>query len=184
MMGLKPPTKVRMMNGLEYQIARSVFGSTLPHPARILITNAAGLNGRAFTIPSSAFLTVFGINPATLLPSLLGSYIGSAINLAYFMNVGRDYGVLTTSRQHLLIHETTHVWQGKNSSLALSYVFDSVLKQGLHGAMAYSFKPGQPWKSYNAEQQAAIVEAWFVSGRPTTGPLYPYIVNHVQKGDC
>lgn len=114
---------------------------------------------------------------------MLGSYIGSASNLGYFMNVGRDYGALTTNRRHLLVHETTHVWQGKNSRFALTHIFDSVWKQGLYGASAYSFRPGQPWRSHNVEQQAAIIEAWFVSGQPTGGPLYPYIVNHAWKGD-
>ena len=100
------------------------------------------------------------------------------------MNVGKDYNSLLTSQRHLLVHETAHVWQGKNSTLALSYVFDSVLKQGLQGPAAYSYSPGQPWRSYNAEQQASLIEDWFVSGQPTSGPLYPYIVNHVRKGDC
>lgn len=54
----------------------------------------------------------------------------------------------------------------------------------MHGVHAYSYTVGQPWKSYNAEQQASIIEDWFSQGQLKTGPLYPYIVNHVQKGDC
>jgi hypothetical protein len=106
------------------------------------------------------------------------------INLAYIMNVGNLYGMLGTSQQRVLIHETSHIWQGKNSTLALTYVFNSVLNQCLHGIGAHSYTAGQPWKSYNAEQQAMIIEDWFRLGQPKTGPLYPYIVNHVQKGDC
>jgi hypothetical protein len=85
-------------------------------------------------------------------------------------------------QQRLLVHETTHVWQGKNSTMALTYVFSSVLNQGLHGGAAYSYVAGQPWRSYNAEQQASIVEDWFRAGQPKSGSLYPYIVNSRSKG--
>jgi hypothetical protein len=74
--------------------------------------------------------------------------------------------------------------RGKNSRLALTYVFNSVLNQCLHGSGAYSYTAGQPWRSYDAEQQAMIIEHWFRLGQPQTSPLYPYIVNHVQGGRC
>ena len=183
-MGLQPPTKIRTMSPVEYHIVSGVFGATLPYRSRILVTNAAGMDGRAFTIPTSLVSTILGMNPALFLPTAIVGYLGSIVNLAYLMNVGRDYNTLGSSQQRLLVHETTHVWQGKNSTLALTYVFSSVLNQGLHGGGAYSYTAGQPWRSYNAEQQASIVEDWFRAGQPTSGPLYPYIVNHVQKGDC
>jgi hypothetical protein len=66
----------------------------------------------------------------------------------------------------------------------VSYVIGSVVAQALHGGAAYNFTLGQPWKSYNPEQQATIVEQWFVGGQRTTDPRYPYIANHVRKGDC
>ena len=50
-MGIELPTKIREMSDAEYRIVSAVFGSTLPYRFRILITNAAGVNGRAFTIP-------------------------------------------------------------------------------------------------------------------------------------
>jgi hypothetical protein len=183
-MGLQPPTKVRTMSPVEYHIVSGVFGPTLPYRSRILVTNAAGLDGRAFTIPTSLVSAILGMNPALFLPTAVAGYLGSIVNLAYLMNVGKDYNTLGTSQQRLLVHETTHVWQGKNSTMALTYVFSSVLNQGLHGGAAYSYVAGQPWRSYNAEQQASIVEDWFRAGQPKSGALYPYIVNHVQKGDC
>jgi hypothetical protein len=63
MLGLKPPTKARMISLLEYPISSGVFGATLPYPGRILITDAAGLNGRPFTIPTSLIPAVLGITP-------------------------------------------------------------------------------------------------------------------------
>jgi len=138
-----------------------------------------------FTIPTSLVSTLLGMAPgAFMIGAAIGGYLGSFLNLAYLMNVGADYDTLGTSQQRLLVHETTHVWQGKNSTLALTYVFSSVINQGLYGGSAYSYTAGQPWRSYNAEQQASIVEDWFRSGQPKSGPLYTYIVDHVQKGDC
>jgi hypothetical protein len=183
-MGLQPPTKIRTISAIEYHIVSGVFGATLPYSARILITNAAGLNGRPFTIPTSLVSSVLGLNPALFIPTAIAGYLGSVINLAYLINVGASYNTLGTKDRGLLVHETAHVWQGKNSTLAMTYVFSSLLNQCMHGVHAYSYTVGQPWKSYNAEQQASIIEDWFSQGQPKTGPLYPYIVNHVQKGDC
>jgi hypothetical protein len=183
-MGIALPTRMRAMSTAEYHIVSGVFGDTLPYRARIVVTDAAGLDGRAFTIPTSLVSTLLGMAPGAFLIGALGGYLGSIVNLAYLVNVGSDYDTLATTQQRLLVHETTHVWQGKNSTLALSYVFSSVLNQGVHGSAAYSYTAGQPWRSYNAEQQASIVEDWFRSGQPKSGPLYPYIVNHVQVGDC
>ncbi len=183
-MGIQLPTEARLMSSPEYRIVSQVFGDTLPSRERILVTNAAGINGRASTIPTSLVTVAFGVNLLTLLQQLIGGYLRSAINAGYLMNRGRYYGSLATSRQYLLVHETAHVWQGKNSIFALSYVFNSIWNQGIHGSKAYHFVPGSPWGDYNAEQQASIIEQWFVSGQPTSGALYPYIVNHVRKGDA
>lgn len=60
----------------------------------------------------------------------------------------------------------------------------SVIAQCLHGARAYNFTAGKPWKSYNPEQQAMIVEQWFAMGQSQNDPLFPYIDQHVRKGDC
>jgi hypothetical protein len=161
----------------EYHIVSGVFGNTLPSRNRITITNGAGLNGRAFTIPTSLVSLVLGIAPS-------GSVSTAVQTSDYLINVGSDYDTLATSRQWLLVHETTHVWQGKNSRFSLSYVFNSLYNQVLHGTAAYDYAAGKPWKSYNVEQQATIVSDWFRRGRPQSGPLYPYIVNHVRKGDA
>lgn len=127
-----------MISPLEYRISSGVFGAALPHPARILITDAAGLNGRPFTMPTSLIPAVLGMNPVTFLPAAIGGYLGSVLNLAYLINAGKSYNTLVTSDQRLLIHEGTHVWQGRNSTFAMTYVFNSVLNQGIHGAGAYS----------------------------------------------
>jgi hypothetical protein len=172
------------MSHLEYHIVSTVFADTLPYRFRIFVTDAAGADGRAFTIPTSLVSGLLPGNPASFFASLPLGYASSVINAGYLMNVGDDYDKLATTEQRLLVHETTHVWQGKNSTFALSYVFSSLLHQALDGSGAYAYTPGQPWGSYNAEQQASIVEDWFRTGMSTSGPLYPYITDHVRKGDA
>ena len=99
------------------------------------------------------------------------------------MNVGEKYDSLTSTARNLLAHETTHVWQGKNSTFALSYVFNSVYNQCVLSD-AYAYTPGQAWSSYNVEQQARIVENWYMNGESTSSDLYHYITDNVRKGDA
>jgi hypothetical protein len=176
-MDMKWPTKSRLMSSAEYQVVLGVFSNTLPPPNKIAITDGAGLSGRAFTIPTSLVSAVFGIAPS-------GNALNACRSSDYLINVGADYDTVGSSRLWLLVHETTHVWQGKNSSFGLSYIFNSLYNQALYGSAAYQYTPGKPWKSYNVEQQATIVTDWFRMGQPPSGPLYPYIVNHVRKGDA
>jgi hypothetical protein len=183
MSGVQLPTSVRLMNEAEYQLVSRVFADTLPYRIRMIITDAAGLDGRPFTIPTS-LLSVAGVASAANFFAGAGlGYLGSVINFAYLLNVGSAYDSLLLHEKNLLVHETAHVWQGKNSHFALSYVFSSIFNQCVH-QNAYSYVPGAPWSSYNAEQQASIVEDWFAAGQPMSGPLYPYITNHVRKGDA
>jgi hypothetical protein len=196
--GIQLPTKIRFMDPAEYALVTRVFGDTLPFRHRILITDAAGLDGRAFTIPTTLIGEVLSMSPALFFGALgvpmacsglaVGYLASSAVNLAYLINVGRAYahGSLATGPiASLLVHETTHVWQGKNSTFAVSYVFNSLYNQCTLGSLnAYPYSPGHDWHSYNVEQQASIVEDWYTAGEPTSGDLYPYIINNVRKGDA
>jgi len=184
------PTKIRLMSDTEYRIVSDVFEDTIPYRMRILVTDAAGEDGRPFTIPTSLISAILGMTLSDFTAGLAGvfataagGYISSIINLAYLINAGDEYDALATSSQDTLVHETTHVWQGKNSTFALSYVFNSVYNQCVM-ANAYAYAPGKPWKSYNVEQQASIVEDWYMGGRSTGSVLYPYITNNVRKGDA
>jgi hypothetical protein len=168
------------MTPLEYNIVCGVFGSTLPDRTRIAITDAAGLSGRPFTIPA-ARLEQVGMGS---LPPAAGGVPNGVLRTGYVINAGKYHSSLGSKYQNLLVHETTHVWQGHSSVLPVSYVFGSLVAQALHGSGAYQYTRGQAWKSYNPEQQAMIVEDWFRAGQSTTDPRYQYIVNHLRKGDC
>lgn len=186
MSGITVPTSARLMSSTEYSICEGVFKDTLPFRFRIIITNGSGAGGRAFTIPTSLITTILGTAAAGF-AGAVGGYLTSFMNLAYLINVGNDYSKLASSRKNLLVHETAHVWQGKNSSMSLSYVFNSCLHQcigSITGGSAYSYSPGGNWHDYNVEQQASIIEDWFAAGKPTSGSLYGYIRDHVRKGDA
>jgi hypothetical protein len=77
-----------------------------------------------------------------------------------------------------LIHELSHVWQGYNSNLAWGYTLDSLFSQ-MVCKDAYAYKLGDDWRLYNVEQQASIVEHWYVRGRSTTDEAYRYIRDNV-----
>jgi hypothetical protein len=171
------------MNLAEYEIVTRVMGDTLPYRIRILITNGAGVDGRAFTIPTSLISTIVGMPATGFLGGVALGYLASAINLAYLINVGDDYGKLSGTRQDLLVHETMHVWQGKNSNFALSYVYNSIYNQCVVGnAYDYKSKIGDNWDTFNVEQQAQIVEEWFSKGEKESDVLFPYIRDYVRKG--
>jgi hypothetical protein len=113
----------------------------------------------------------------------IAGLLGSITNLGYIMSVGQvAYRGMSSSNQDLLVHETAHVWQGKNSTFALSYVFGSAISQCIQGTGAYSYTAGQAWGSYNPEQQASIIEDWYKAGESGAHALYPYIRDYVRKG--
>ena len=117
--------------------------------------------------------------------------IGSLFNLGYLVNIGpTHYPGMTANAagKNLLVHELTHVWQGRNSIFAMTYVINSAFHQckatlgsGARGS-AYNFTPGSNFRTYNAEQQANIVDTWFDDGSPHSGDLWPYIRDYVRHG--
>lgn len=182
MSSISIPTKIRVMNNLEYEIVSQVFGNTLPYKVRIWITNGAGKDGRPFTIPTSLIASILAIPVAGFFGGVVGGYVASALNLAYLINVGDSYNKLSSDNQALLVHETAHVWQGKNSRFSQTYVYNSIINQHFKGLGAYDYVAGESWSSYNVEQQAHIIQDWFVNGEQADS-LFPYIRDYVRKGE-
>lgn len=184
---IEAPTSVRFPDDKEWKIVQDVFGDTLPWKRRILITNASGLDGAPFTIPTS-LITAIGISwTGPIVP-----YLQSIVNVGYLVNVGKvGEASMAGVDEGLLVHEMTHVWQGYNAAFALSYVASSALNQckGIIAAgsfsgrnSAYTSTLGKPWNNYNAEQQANIVEQWYLAGMPQSGTLWPYIKYNIRRG--
>jgi hypothetical protein len=199
------PTSARWMTDAEWEIVTGVYNSSnLPFKVRIFVTNGLGAYDAPFTIPTSlistvgmtAGLGVLGGPAGAALGAAVGS-LASIVNAAYLMNVGQSNydtgsdgkGMATgDKKRELLVHETAHVWQGKNNTLALSYVYASALHQckGIIGGgsrnAAYNATPGAAWGSYNPEQQASLIEKWFKDGEHGSGDIWPYIRDYVRKG--
>jgi hypothetical protein len=161
----------------EQGLGNSVFRNTLPAYSRLAITDIAGLSDRPFVIPGTLLLGLASA-VAPLAAPLSVSLIALAVAhpelcSGYLLNFGSHYataGTYTPAQTgskpvrpgQKLIHELTHVWQGHNNPIPGSYVLDSVFNQIKSGHAAYTYVPGNRWREYNAEQQAKIVEDWFV----------------------
>jgi len=150
------PGNSRALSGTEIAATREVFESTIPY-SRVVITNDLGLDDAPYTTPAGPFFRLH-LGPQR------------------FANAGSDLPTL--------IHELTHVWQGHNHIFTTGYVFDSLWHQGkarLTGGSAYDCVPGAPWGTYNVEQQARLVEEWYVNGKQESDPRFPYIRDRIRR---
>lgn len=146
----------RLLSDREAQCARQVFNDTVPY-GRVWFSNGTGFNQRPYTVPH---------------PRKPRHYI---------IHVGPDpYQDLTNGYKLLLIHELTHVWQGEYRGTPVNYICDSVISQFKHKNSAYRYTAGNDWASYNAEQQASIVEDWFANGMLTSSNLFRYIRDNIR----
>lgn len=156
---------VRTLGTDERKLLTTVYGSSLNY-ATVRITNTEGAsNGAPWTTNTPPLYTVnVGVN--------------------CFVSFERD-DCRGGDGLDLLVHELAHVWQGQHG---VPFMSNSLFHQGkavIEGGdrdRAYGFEPGAQWRSYNAEQQASIVEAWYRDGRKTTHVLYPYIRDNVRNG--
>lgn len=201
-----PKIKGRRLDNAERSLARQVFCDSI-NLDDIYIVNVTGLGGRAFVIPGE--LPVIALAAARVAPGLgplIGSTVlGGPLGLAALEGIRFARGELTLAQalgdylvcigpdvfnngaaadEATYIHELTHVWQGQHGFTGWEYIINSLLNQAADGNAAYHFTPGAQWDDYNAEQQASIVEAWFVNGMSTTDPLFWYIENDIRGGSC
>lgn len=166
-----PAPKIRSLSTSEKNLAKLVFQNTINYDL-VKVTDTLGAGGRPWT---------------TNTPPM------------YMINVGSNYPSLTANdeRKLLLIHELAHVWQGQH---LVPFMLNSGAHQSLSAinnggdvASAYSYAVGKSWGQYNVEQQASIVEHWFMpanlcfqngpcgGGMKTTDSRYRYIRDNIRK---
>lgn len=89
-----------------------------------------------------------------------------------------DFSLAPLDKQRLFIHEAVHVWQHQNNilNLAIAAVREGV-RHRLKYAKAYVFylEPGKDLLEYRFEQQAAIIEEYFL--RQHRGPTMGRCLN-------
>jgi hypothetical protein len=181
---------VRTLRMHERNLAWNVYKNSLPPLDNVLIVSLSGIEGRAFTLPTSMLAAVatdlFGPNPLVLLA--LSGLAAKGIE-QYLVFLGKEgfkdaMGNVrySTKPGDVFIHELGHVWQGYHSAFTWWYVFNSIYYQATCGASAYDFTEGRQWSSYGAEQQASIIQHWFVDDQPDFGQLYSYMKCNVWPG--
>ena len=163
----------RLLRESEVSFARQVFEDHLPY-------ERVYLSRRFFPFNENTAVTTASL--ATFIPSRsLRSYTIFVGPKVY------DEGADGPRFRDTFIHELTHVWQGYHGLLGWAYMAQSMIAQGYailtqHDRnRAYSYEPGAPWGSYNVEQQAQLVQDWFLDGMKTENdPRYTYIANHIR----
>ena len=181
---------VRTLRMHERNLAWRVYQNSLPPLDNVLIVSLSGMDGRAFTIPASLLAPLasdlFGPNPLVLLA--LSSLAAKGIE-QYLIFLGKEgfkdamgHVKYSTRPGDVFIHELGHVWQGYHSAFTWWYVFNSIYYQTACGSSAYNVTPGGQWSQYQAEQQATIIQQWFVDGEPDSGQLYSYMKCNVWPG--
>jgi hypothetical protein len=170
----------RLLRESEVEFARRVFEDKLPYGRVYLSDNflpfnkeTPGRRGTPVTVASAS------------------SFLFSRALRSYTIFFGPDpfkQGADIPDHGHTFIHELTHVWQGFHGVLGWEYMAQSLLSQGYailtkgDRDEAYKYEPGAPWGSYNVEQQAYLVEHWYMGGMSPGDVLFPYIANHIRAG--
>ena len=150
----------RPLTGAEVTLARPVFGDSIAYD-RVAITT--------FDLGSAVTLMDAGLDGKG--PLYLINWVD-----------GFQTTLSPADRPATLIHELTHVWQGQHGLIPPLYMaqagwaqisagVDDVLRSrqwrdwGEHRGAAYRFDKGEigrDWSSFNAEQQASLVQSWFM----------------------
>ena len=158
----------RLLTDAEKKLARRVFEETVPY-GKIYLSNGRGFGQRAYTIPH---------------PLHLGSYV-IHIGPDIFRDATDSSNVMfNQTGDSVFIHEMTHVWQGVNRSTAFDYILDSLYNQIHSGSHAYDLDSAdvgtKSWDKFNAEQQAMIVQNWYVGGLLESDAAFTYIKDNIR----
>jgi hypothetical protein len=166
--GFVRPYAERLLTAAEKDLARQVFEETLPY-GLIYLSNGLGLGERAYTIPH---------------PLRLGSYLIHIGPQIFPDATDSSTIVLGQTGDAVFIHESTHVWQGVNRRHAFDYILDSVYNQVRFGSHAYDLNQddvgSKSWDKFNAEQQAMIVQNWYLGGMSESDDAFVYIKDNIR----
>jgi hypothetical protein len=171
-----PEEKQRALRQVEIDLAKTVFFETLPYN-RILIGDGFSLIGGSAWM-ESADMPGIGTGDYYVL-HMGGVGYQDCTATAKIYGEGNDRQVKT-----VFIHELTHVWQAFHGRWVFSNsMFSQACAIATTGdrSNAYSYESGLEWSDYNVEQQASIVEDWFVGGKREDIVLYEYIRDHIRN---
>ena len=163
----------------EQALYARVFGSSLPSPERIYISDDLGLGDRPWTQPRWFM-------------DMMDRVRGGGFR--WEINIGPDgYRDCTSSAAGAwgdridvtFIHELTHVWEGFHATVPDTYFFRAAWAQAIDTlgiGDAYSYRLGMAWDDYTVEQKAEIVGDWYKFGMSTSDPRFPFIRDNIRRG--
>ena len=131
-----PTTLPRFLTQPEIAKAQAVFGNSLDFSS-ILVSDALGINGRAFV---------------SVIPRLDDTSGGTQMTLV-------NWGPSPSSGR--FFHELTHVWQSQHHFAPAAFMANALISQGiakLFDGSPYAFIPGRVFARYGAEQIAQQVQ--------------------------
>jgi hypothetical protein len=182
---MKMSTKTRLLTQPEQLLAQQVFQNTLPAWKVIGIRDGLGIGDAPWT------------DQGLLIAPKLG-YIGYQVMMGSWFDSDLTSTSLTAYGRicDIFVHEMTHVWQYNRGdwvktsaigariweSVSSSITWDSKGPRVTGGDDAYESTLGKPWKDYNVEEQATIVERWYRDGASASDARFPYIEKVIRKG--
>lgn len=143
--------KTRFLTRREVKLAQIVFEDTLPWE-KIKIAADVGYNSRPWTHPDPLDWSKYLIHMGPV------GFADSTSDKVHATGTGQVRDVF--------IHELVHVWQGVCGLWPWDYVIGSCCDQAAKGDLAYSIinvDGTQPWNSLGVEQQATVIEHWFIA---------------------
>lgn len=125
----------RGLDEAEFAMARCVFGADAHWLERVAITDLAGRNGRAFTVPG--------------------------VDGRVYCNLGARFDHLDSwAARRLLIHELTHALQIERAASSAHFLAEAMALQARYdlGDDVYALDADTTWETANLEQQATLME--------------------------
>lgn len=163
-------TERREISAGEYKWAQDeVFAGTLPERKSIILTDTLGISNRPFVFPQ--------------------------IDGKISVNLGAQLYKAPLSDLRTFVHELVHVWQVKHIGTESAWLVDALVTQTVNGRDAYKIpslesfpQPLPNFGSFNLEQQAEIVERWYMDtknwppGEHANHILFPYMAGNIWVG--
>lgn len=152
---IKAPTAARFLDSSEQAIAKSVFGNSLDF-SRIVITDAIGFSGRAFTI-----VVKYKSIPYVIL------------------NLGNICIYNSANNLDTLIHELAHAWQSQHHKVPEAFMYNAVGSMSAATLYEFTLKMNNPFSSVTASPYYYIPGKSF--GQYGAEQIAQQVENHFKK---
>lgn len=165
----------RPLKDWEWEFGDRVFKGMLPARDKIWVTNHKGLDpNRPFVFPA---------------------FDGIRMNMGprfWGIDKREDFDALSVEEKAIWVHEFTHAWQIEHTDMTATWMADAMYTQVYKslGGEPYDvdWNNLKPFGDYNLEQQAEIVEKWYLdttkypANDPEAHPLHRYMMGHIWMG--